>query len=675
MVSYNITREVERLLETYKSSPPSFIVKLERQHWYVNENKFTYNHQLAPLLDDIRAQRIPVDFLELFDSVGLPFYDGCMIVELHDFRSPTRASDKDIKEPVKTRVVLSPNGETLWADICLLNQKTGNTWTGYDALEVEARLLLATSPPLCLDPDPHLARVANNILRTSIPTPPLSLKRKAGAAELEEDPSGKARREKLMQYMNPRTGNGVPNYGILDAIRRTNMARQIPAAAPPHPATIPTMPVQVPGAPVQVQGVPVQAPGVPVQMAVAPSQVPTAVPTPAPAPMPTPTPTPAPSLAPGSAAFSHTTPVSASTPAPTVTTPPVNVEAKKKAKKTEAAPSPRVTRTSATPGTTSVPLPIPPHLQTYPAHFQAHIRTPPPPSQSPHPATPSTPGRSSTGVETRPPSRLQQLPTQTNQHIQPVQPQQHAAPTQPQQAIAAYQPHTPAANYIAQAPYGKKKAAQAAQPGTVPSQPQAIPYAQIMYHYSTYQHQQQQVAAAQQRLQSATPVARSPMAASQQGTPQRSSPLVTNQPPVARSPMPTAAQQSAQATHAQQQHMYNYALQGQYGPAAHMRPMAHPQMQHHIAGGGVQAGGATALQQGAQMTIQEQTQAAQAQMLAQYPQLYANYPHMQGRVPYWPMGVASGRGAPVPNQAAQMAHVQQMQLAGNKAAQGGIQGS
>ncbi|KAL6307222.1 Spt20 family-domain-containing protein [Sparassis latifolia] len=210
MVSYNITREVERLLETYKSSPPSFIVKLERQHWYVNENKFTYNHQLAPLLDDIRAQRIPVDFLELFDSVGLPFYDGCMIVELHDFRSPTRASDKDIKEPVKTRVVLSPNGETLWADICLLNQKTGNTWTGYDALEVEARLLLATSPPLCLDPDPHLARVANNILRTSIPTPPLSLKRKAGAAELEEDPSGKARREKLMQYMNPRTGNGVP---------------------------------------------------------------------------------------------------------------------------------------------------------------------------------------------------------------------------------------------------------------------------------------------------------------------------------------------------------------------------------------------------------------------------------------------------------------------------------
>ena len=31
---------------------------------------------LQSLLDDIRAQRIPVDFLELFDTAKLPFYDG-----------------------------------------------------------------------------------------------------------------------------------------------------------------------------------------------------------------------------------------------------------------------------------------------------------------------------------------------------------------------------------------------------------------------------------------------------------------------------------------------------------------------------------------------------------------------------------------------------------------------
>ena len=31
------------------------------------------------LLDDIRAHRIPVDFLELFDSAKVPFYDGTQI--------------------------------------------------------------------------------------------------------------------------------------------------------------------------------------------------------------------------------------------------------------------------------------------------------------------------------------------------------------------------------------------------------------------------------------------------------------------------------------------------------------------------------------------------------------------------------------------------------------------
>jgi hypothetical protein len=31
---------------------------------------------LQSLLDDIRVHRIPVDFLEQFDSARLPFYDG-----------------------------------------------------------------------------------------------------------------------------------------------------------------------------------------------------------------------------------------------------------------------------------------------------------------------------------------------------------------------------------------------------------------------------------------------------------------------------------------------------------------------------------------------------------------------------------------------------------------------
>lgn len=67
-----------------------------------------------------------------------------MIVELLDYR-PQKLKDPTPEKPERTRVVLHPNSETLWADICLLNQKTGNQWTDQDALEIEARLLVCFS--------------------------------------------------------------------------------------------------------------------------------------------------------------------------------------------------------------------------------------------------------------------------------------------------------------------------------------------------------------------------------------------------------------------------------------------------------------------------------------------------------------------------------------------------
>lgn len=64
-----------------------------------------------------------------------------MIVELLDYR-PQKLKEPAPESPERTRVVLHPNSETLWADICLLNQKTGNQFTDQDALEIEARLLV-----------------------------------------------------------------------------------------------------------------------------------------------------------------------------------------------------------------------------------------------------------------------------------------------------------------------------------------------------------------------------------------------------------------------------------------------------------------------------------------------------------------------------------------------------
>lgn len=100
--------------------------------------------------------------MELFDSAKVPFYDGlyllvmllpacryidtdilvgCMLVELLDYR-PQRNKEPTPEKPERTRVILHPDSETLWADICLLNQKTGSKWTDADTLEVEARILV-----------------------------------------------------------------------------------------------------------------------------------------------------------------------------------------------------------------------------------------------------------------------------------------------------------------------------------------------------------------------------------------------------------------------------------------------------------------------------------------------------------------------------------------------------
>ena len=64
---------------------------------------------------------------------------------------------------------------------------------------------MSTAPPLCLDPDPHLTRAVNSILRVSVPTAPPSLKRKASAMDPEETAFEKVRRAKIIQFMRPAT--------------------------------------------------------------------------------------------------------------------------------------------------------------------------------------------------------------------------------------------------------------------------------------------------------------------------------------------------------------------------------------------------------------------------------------------------------------------------------------
>lgn len=70
-------------------------------------------------------------------------FEGCMIVEISDWRDSKSAANLDT--PEKRRVVLTPSPESTWADICSISQKRSLSWTDTDALEFEARMLVCSS--------------------------------------------------------------------------------------------------------------------------------------------------------------------------------------------------------------------------------------------------------------------------------------------------------------------------------------------------------------------------------------------------------------------------------------------------------------------------------------------------------------------------------------------------
>ena len=60
-----------------------------------------------------------------------------MIVEIRDHRP-----DDQTDVFTSHRVLLEPNGETLYADISRMSHKSGDVWADQQALEVEARILV-----------------------------------------------------------------------------------------------------------------------------------------------------------------------------------------------------------------------------------------------------------------------------------------------------------------------------------------------------------------------------------------------------------------------------------------------------------------------------------------------------------------------------------------------------
>jgi hypothetical protein len=171
------------------------------------------------MLEYIREQRLPSEVLDVFDAAGVPFYDGCLIVEVHDHRSsasalptprsrlPSSSSLPAHPQPAQEppprpaevyRIVLGPSADTLWSDLTRI--PGAETWSVDEAVEFEGKILALTSAPLCLDPSIKVSRIANEMLcQTTLERPSPSRKNKGHAANSQEAEKKQEEREKLMR--------------------------------------------------------------------------------------------------------------------------------------------------------------------------------------------------------------------------------------------------------------------------------------------------------------------------------------------------------------------------------------------------------------------------------------------------------------------------------------------
>ena len=140
---------------------PSLTLNLYLQNFSVGNSTilYPYDRNTKTLIDAIGNNRIPGEFLELFKDMPVYYRDGCVVLELKDYRNKITATTI----PFIKRILLTPSFESIVTDtnlICQAREKISDL----DRLKIESSLLLHTKKHLCLDPSPNVFYVncANN---------------------------------------------------------------------------------------------------------------------------------------------------------------------------------------------------------------------------------------------------------------------------------------------------------------------------------------------------------------------------------------------------------------------------------------------------------------------------------------------------------------------------------
>jgi transcription factor SPT20 len=85
----------EYILRKYQGNPPSLVVHLHPTHFRFDQqdSTFPYKSPMGMFIEHLRKRTIPHDLLDYFTNGGVPFYEGCMIVQVHDHKSVAQAKE------------------------------------------------------------------------------------------------------------------------------------------------------------------------------------------------------------------------------------------------------------------------------------------------------------------------------------------------------------------------------------------------------------------------------------------------------------------------------------------------------------------------------------------------------------------------------------------------------
>ena len=118
------------------------------------------------LLNFIDNEELPPMLVDLFDSLGDDidfhlFYYGSIFLEIRDYRK--NATDS-LPYYESNFVRLKPTTQTILNDVTKLTSSfCHKKWTREEKVALEAKLILETSEPLCLDPSPVVAIISNRL--------------------------------------------------------------------------------------------------------------------------------------------------------------------------------------------------------------------------------------------------------------------------------------------------------------------------------------------------------------------------------------------------------------------------------------------------------------------------------------------------------------------------------